>query len=252
MTEDIVIAEEGVQISKFRQRDARKDETGYEPSESRDAPLHPHLGIAPLPTEYVLPYFDQITVRDQGNRPTCVAEAARTIREYLALRGGVAARLSMAYLYLGAKALDGNPSDGTTPEMVFAVLLATGTPHEPSCPDDATTTTQVPVIEAAAFKISSVSQVDATTIQEVLFEQQQPVLLGVELQEDSFTNSNFMWPDTAPYVGGHALVIYGWRTDADGSLHYLIRNSWGANWGDEGNGSISANHPLLEAWVLHV
>merc|ERR1719305_1966675 len=35
-------------------------------------------------------------------------------------------------------------------------------------------------------------------------------------------------------VGGHAIVIVGWGTK-DGLPYWLIRNSWGVNWGDGGH-----------------
>ena len=36
-------------------------------------------------------------------------------------------------------------------------------------------------------------------------------------------------------VGGHAILIVGWRYAPDGSYEFLIRNSWGTGWGNEGH-----------------
>jgi len=32
----------------------------------------------------------------------------------------------------------------------------------------------------------------------------------------------------------HAIAAVGYGTDAAGTPYYLIRNSWGTNWGDQG------------------
>jgi hypothetical protein len=35
-------------------------------------------------------------------------------------------------------------------------------------------------------------------------------------------------------IGGHAVTLIGWGTDEEGNAYWLIRNSWGRNWADEG------------------
>ena len=40
----------------------------------------------------------------------------------------------------------------------------------------------------------------------------------------------------AAYAGGHAVKIYGWGVDAATRLPYwLVANSWGADWGENGS-----------------
>lgn len=54
-------------------------------------------------------------------------------------------------------------------------------------------------------------------------------------------------------VGGHDVLIYGYD---DASKRFLLRNSWGRGWGNDGYGTISydyATHPNLSSdfWTVH-
>lgn len=47
--------------------------------------------------------------------------------------------------------------------------------------------------------------------------------------------SDLVRPPNDRLIGGHAVNIVGWGTDADtGIFYWLIRNSWGEAWGDNG------------------
>lgn len=43
------------------------------------------------------------------------------------------------------------------------------------------------------------------------------------------------------FQGNHVVKIVGWDRNPDGSLHWIIENSWGADWGEEGFGRIMGN-----------
>lgn len=38
----------------------------------------------------------------------------------------------------------------------------------------------------------------------------------------------------------HAVIAVGWGTDEDAGDYYIVRNSWGASWGDGGYIKIAA------------
>jgi C1A family cysteine protease len=40
--------------------------------------------------------------------------------------------------------------------------------------------------------------------------------------------------DQSQWVGWHAICLVGWGNDASGKLYWIIRNSWGAEWGNGG------------------
>jgi len=51
--------------------------------------------------------------------------------------------------------------------------------------------------------------------------------------------------ETAVYPGRHAVIVVGFGTDSNGEPHYLICNSWGADWGINGHAWISRSYLTL-------
>lgn len=239
---------------------------GYRPSPiDETTPRHtPIFGLVPTPDDFSLPRFEQIPVRDQGSRSTCVAQATRTIREYLALLGGTQCRLSMEYLYDRAQAVDPNPGLGTCPALVLQLLRNEGTPHEASLPDapqdnevNPTTLARL-AIEASAFKVQSVGIVETIAAAQATMLQQHALLAGIFLsanQERQITATGQL-PIPQPedvVIGGHAIVLYGWVMIAN-QLYFRFRNSWGSQWGTNGNGLIPADYPHLfaDVWAVSI
>ena len=68
-----------------------------------------------------------------------------------------------------------------------------------------------------------------------------PCVGGFSVFPDFFTyNSSNPYAIYGPTAGskviqgGHAILIVGWGTTANGQLYYEIQNSWGVSWGDQG------------------
>lgn len=53
-----------------------------------------------------------------------------------------------------------------------------------------------------------------------------------------------------PNGGGHAVYLYGYRTNAQGKLEFRLRNSWGASWCDNGDCWVSEEWMVQGAWEL--
>lgn len=58
--------------------------------------------------------------------------------------------------------------------------------------------------------------------------------------------SNFTIPDWVAPDGGHALAMSGYRK-VNGSYQFLIHNSWGVSWGDQGYAWVSQN--MVQQWM---
>ncbi|KAH0822409.1 hypothetical protein GEV33_000381 [Tenebrio molitor] len=61
-----------------------------------------------------------------------------------------------------------------------------------------------------------------------------PVVAGYQVYEDFYLYKKGVYKHvTGQKMGNHAVKIVGWGTE-NGTLYWLVANSWGRNWGDLG------------------
>lgn len=180
--------------------------------------------------------------RDQGARPTCLAFAASDV--HAALRDGWSP-LSCEYAFYHAHKRSGTtPERGTSLSSMLDVLRLDGQPAESGWPYldaiPADLSHWVPPanvgsrfgrngVAGTCVVPSIVSALDSGT----------PVLLLTMLSQSFFapTNGGLVQPanDEKPDPAlRHAVVAVGHGTTSDQTA-ILIRNSWGAEWGEEGH-----------------
>jgi len=73
-----------------------------------------------------------------------------------------------------------------------------------------------------------------------------PLTIGLVMHEEcepqNTRDGHFPVPDKkSPRAGGHAILIIGWDDAHD---RFLIRNSWGAHWGEQGYGTLPYAYAL--------
>lgn len=186
-------------------------------------------------------------IRDQGQRPTCLAFAGSDLHSHAHKCG----HLSVDYLsYHTALAMSGiwQPGMGFSVDHLLQAMNVPGQPEESAYPyhpsDQNRPLISPPTVTglrdmAARQPVLSLSDI-APTIQNgdpvgvviaVTPSLHKPVDGVVEYQTAVIADQY------------HAMSVVGLgESDKDGHRHYLVRNSWGPNWGQGGHAWIPERH----------
>ena len=227
----------------------------------------------PIPAEYTDPIMAALPVENQQQTGMCVAFASTEIRRWWLKKLGQAdVELSAPYVYARGHADEGGGiAEGMEPVQALAALKQYGVcpwaqdPLNPSTETVAQSEAASPAsldTAAAQYRVSAYGPVDvgdtaamqaAIMHAPILIAIPVPMALGIESPvSDGRGGWNVLWP-TGPNVqtiAGHAIVLYGWKTDATGHLWWLLRNSWGASWASGGSAWLDSSYPIWEAWSL--
>ncbi len=254
--------------------------------------------LATLPPQVDLrPIMPQ--VRDQGDRPTCVAFSTVGILDYLYAKGtGAPSKLAspqfLNWLYHGVCKSQLQPESlwidtGTFTPALLALLREQGNPSWPYVPPGLGTLseghakyTKLPPdgaptwsYEAAAASHFSKSLSDKLVAGETFTSQgaafvgvvanvaslraalagEQPVQVAVPIYVPDWYNPPMAQQGHMPEldaakladkanIGYHSVVLVGYEPDATapGGGWFLVRNSWGANWGLKGHCRLSYDY----------
>ncbi len=176
-----------------------------------------------------------MNVRNQGNRGTCVAFAITGIKNV-----AVEKSLSPEYAYLATahQSPDWEPNKGLD---IRIAITATedGIPQDIDYPYQQTEPSRpLPKLptDLPLHCRSSMTYKDFNTkIVKQALNEGRPVGTIIALTH------SFMYPkngivrhEEKVYTGFHAIVIAGYGYDKEGNEYYLICNSWGDSWGDQG------------------
>jgi len=218
-----------------------------------------------LPSYYSL-YIYLPAVINQGNLGSCTACSLSTAVETLEkiYKLNHFKNLSPLFLYYNErKELHTISKDsGSSLSVGINCLQITGICPQVDCPYNISKFKICPSVkayrDALTYKINNVIQViyDINTIKSIL--QNYPVVIGImvysSFENDSVTITGMIpYPNVnnETYLGGHALCMYGYD---DSTQCFLARNSWGPNWGINGNCNIPYEYILdqtltLEMWA---
>lgn len=186
-------------------------------------------------------------IRDQGQRPTCVAFAASDLH---AFSRSERTKLSVEYGYYHAvqRCAPPNPHLGVTLGAMSQALDHDGQPSEDGwpyldvLPADLSTWKPPGTVGVVYQRRSTQKPLPADVAG--FIRKRIPALMGLTLTPSFFTpDKDGIVQENAGeiVVGTHAVVVTGigqWR----GKQHFLIRNSWGRSWGAEGTAWISEEY----------
>ncbi|MEI8704705.1 C1 family peptidase [Pseudoalteromonas sp. B62] len=176
-------------------------------------------------------------VRDQGPRPLCLAFAAS---DFNSVRNQLEFDLSVEYLAHHAYKKDGHANFqlGLTTKSIIEVLYGEGQPSEAQFSyDSLATSPRLPPsnIKPKHYARATESITCIDSINEHL-KGGEVVVACIALPKAFQTiSSPYILDDEIGEIGNHAVLIVGKAKGRCGSDFFLIRNSWGVSWGDNGH-----------------
>jgi C1A family cysteine protease len=200
----------------------------------RAAKLPPSVDLSP----------DCSPVEDQGQLGSCTANALVGALEFLEKKDGAPfADLSRLFVYYNERAIEGTVSQDSGAFIRDGIksLAKQGVCREDTWPYDIATFTQKPAkacyTAARKHKILSYYRIETLDEMRTCLATGYPFVFGFtvyeafESRQVARTGALNLPKRTEKNVGGHAVLAVGYN---DKRKRFLIRNSWGADWGKAG------------------
>jgi C1A family cysteine protease len=188
------------------------------------------------------------SVRDQGNLGSCVGFAAATgMREFLENTAKQSLTvMSPLFLYYQCRVIEGTVGEdvGAEPRDVMKVLVGQGCAPEADWPYVISKFTKAPsaqaVKNAKTYTVASYHRL--ANLDEALdcLAGGSGLVIGFDVYasfEDIGANGDMPMPQSGEQLlGGHAVFVVGYKLDptCPGGGYLIVKNSWGAGWGDHG------------------
>jgi len=175
-------------------------------------------------------------VRDQGRRPTCLAFAASAAHEHARSSND---SLSVEALFQNSKRRDGLAVNvGTTMSASMIALEDAGQCDETAWPYGSAVAIDASAIYHRARPDMRRKDDLVATVRSTLANNR-GALLVLTMTDAWYTvaKNGIIRPPASNDVllGSHAVVVAGYD---DGDGRFIIRNSWGRGWGDDGYGLV--------------
>lgn len=237
---------------------------GPSPPDYRDYQYGPPSAIlAELPPAVDLRARFTPRIFDQGQLGSCTANAANAIVQYVERKAGDPDfdRLSRLYTYYYSREKIGtvNEDSGAFIRDAFAVLAERGSPREVFWPYNISAYADEPIAldyragQHRVLEYRAVPEGNEQAMQACIAEGF-PFAYGFAVY-DSFwdVGSDGIWSGRRGDIEGyHAVAAWGYDFTAGAygfpNGGWIVRNSWGAEWGDDGYFYVPRNYMSVEAF----
>lgn len=184
-------------------------------------------------------------VYDQSSLGSCTANALAGLSEFLMIKEGLTPYVpSRLFIYYNERVIEGTVSDdaGATLTDGATVMSTFGAPHESmwwyNVLKFKTKPNKSVFADGAKHKIEGMARVQQNidSTRKVLAGGT-PFVAGFTVFEsfesDAVAHTGIVpMPGTNEQIlGGHAILVVGYD---DAARHFIVRNSWGTSWGDQG------------------
>ena len=182
-------------------------------------------------------------VRNQGRQGTCYAQSAACMKEWQEKRdNGFDEYMSPQFFYNNRpNKYDDNPNndDGMYGRDVMKLLVSTGICRERVYKygriERKSDIPQNVYIDAMKYRVKSYARIESISALKESLVKNGPCLVGFPV----YNYGGRFWKKHSKFAqreGGHAVTIVGYISGRPSPLDcgFIIRNSWGSDWGDEG------------------
>lgn len=205
------------------------------PKDLRDIQLTQVQTPVDLPSKFITD-ISWIPVLSQLSNGSCVGHAHAVVHIYNEYKeNNKIINLSPRYLYALSKKVDGIPDQqGTYPRITAKIESNKGCATQNTVPNESylshadyidVVETDAITLDAKPYKIKGYAAVgnDIYSLKQAIV---QNGLITITISVGNYNN-----PIKKGDIGLHRVVVYGFEGD-----RFLYRNSWGVEWGDQGNG----------------
>jgi C1A family cysteine protease len=197
-------------------------------------------------------------VYDQGNLESCTSNAIGAAIEYNQMQTGKQSFApSRLFIYYNERVLEGaiKQDAGAMIRNGIKTVVRLGAPPEQVWPYDESAVFSQPHADAyAAAKLDLVTVYNRVGQTLPLLQACLVEGFPIVFRYTCFPSMDHTWDDgvipmpgpTEPEDGGHCMLIVGYN-NADRT--FLVRNSWGSQWGQQGYGTMPYDYILSPTWT---
>lgn len=247
--------------------------TGYKPSlktphvKPFTVAMPAFATAAATSSEHVIP--EHTPISNQLSLNSCVANCVGDLLEIvIGLEDPTnVVQISRLHLYWSARSYtrDTGLDEGTFIANAIDSLRTLGVCREETWPYDVTKVFAQPPLRAYKESLDNkvleyyriyggaTSRADGV---EVAVRANHPVTIATAVDNSfiAYHGGGKVWMPPSSWVGYHAMIVVGVRTTANGRREFLLRNSWGAGWGDNGHVWVDESYigwvETSDTWVV--
>lgn len=194
-------------------------------------------------------------VKSQGQVGSCVAHSIALVSEYYNREQlGIEEEISVGYIYGNRSLILGN-QQGMITRFAIAKYCTDGAPYKSQFPDHYEVPDIIKKVEekrpeleefAEQFRFTSYIVLKTDNEIKTALMNGNPVIVAVKWQKDmKYKDGKFYTEFPKQKPSGHAMVLYGWTPEG-----WLIQNSWGAKWGNNGTAIWPYEYKIREKFAI--